>query len=49
MAFAKLKALVRKAAARTYDELWAAIGRACDLFAQEERFNHFQAAGYTTD
>ena len=26
MAFAKLKALIRKAAARTYEDLWKAVG-----------------------
>ena len=31
MAFSKLKTLIRKAAARTYDELWAAVGHVCDL------------------
>ena len=31
MAFAKLKALLRKAAARTYDDLWKAVGSACDF------------------
>ena len=49
MAFSKLKALIRKAAARTYDELWAAVGNVCDLFTEEECFNYFQAAGYRTD
>jgi transposase len=32
MAVSKLKALIRKAAARTHDQLWAAVGRVCDLF-----------------
>jgi transposase len=49
MAFSKLKALIRKAAARTYDEPWAAVGRVCDLFTEEECFNYCQAAGYRTD
>ena len=49
MAFSKLKALIRKAAARTYDELWNAIGHVCDLFTDEECFNFFKAAGYGTD
>ena len=31
-AFAKLKALLRKAAERTVDGLWDAIGRLLDLF-----------------
>jgi len=36
MAFAKLKALIRKAAARTYDALWKAVGNVCDLFLPTE-------------
>jgi hypothetical protein len=36
MASAKLKALIRPAAARTYDELWQAVGHVCDLFTEEE-------------
>lgn len=46
MAFAKLKALIRKAAARSYDELWQAVGTVCDLFSSEECENFFTAAGY---
>ena len=49
MAFAKLKALIRKAAARTYDQLWAAVGQVCDLFSDEECYNYFKAAGYEAD
>lgn len=49
MAFSKLKALIRKAAARTYDDLWAAVGKVCDLFSEDECFNYFHAAGYRTD
>ena len=49
MAFSKLKALIRKAAARTYDELWRAVGHVCDLFSDEECYNFFKAAGYRTD
>ena len=49
MAFAKLKALIRKAAARSYDELWKAAGAACKLFTGEECENFFQAAGYGTN
>ena len=44
MAFSKLKALIRKAAARTYDDLWQAVGRVCDLFSEEECYNFFRAA-----
>ena len=39
MAFAKLKALLRKAAARTYEELWKAVGTVCDLFTEDECLN----------
>lgn len=46
MAFSKLKALIRKAAARSYDALWKAAGSVCDLFSDEECFNFFKAAGY---
>lgn len=46
MAFAKLKALIRRAAARTYDDLWRAVGHVCDLFTDEECYNFFKAAGY---
>lgn len=45
-AFAKLKAFLRKAAERTVDGLWAAIGRAIDLFSPDECMNSFKAAGY---
>jgi len=46
MAFAKLKALLRKAAARTVDELWQAIAEALEAFTIEECRNYFTAAGY---
>ncbi len=49
MAFSKLKALIRKAAARTYQELWKAVGHVCNLFTDEECYNFFKAAGYRTD
>ena len=49
MAFAKLKALIRRAAARTYDDLWHAVGHVCDLFTDEECYNFFKAAGYEAD
>ena len=45
-AFAKLKALLRKAAERTVDALWAAIGPMVDLFTPAECRNYFAAAGY---
>jgi transposase len=49
MAIAKLKALIRKAAARSYDALWKAVGAVCDLFSDEECYNYFKAAGYEAD
>jgi transposase len=45
-AFAKLKALLRRAAERTIDGLWAAIGRLIDTFTPSECANYFTAAGY---
>jgi hypothetical protein len=45
-AFAKFKALLRKAAKRTVASLWDAIGRSLDLFTPEECRNSFAAAGY---
>lgn len=49
MAFAKLKALIRRAAARTYDDLWRAVRHLCDLLTDEECSNFFKAAGYETN
>ena len=46
MAFAKLKALLRKAAERTVDGLWNAIGRLVDVFTPQECANYFAAAGW---
>jgi transposase len=45
-AFAKLKAFLRKAAARTIEDLWAAIGEAIPQFKPRECANYFEAAGY---
>jgi transposase len=44
-AFAKLKALLRKAAERTVDGLWAAIAKLIDAFTPAECRNYFAAAG----
>lgn len=46
MAFAKLKALLRKAAERTVDRLWAVVGDLLDAFTPAECANYFAAAGY---
>ena len=48
-AFAKLKAHLRKAAARTVDGLWHAIGQIIDTFTRNECENFFAAAGYDPD
>ena len=45
-AFAKLKALLRKAAERTVEGLWTAIGKLIDLVTPQECQNIFAAAGY---
>jgi transposase len=49
MAFSKLKALLRKAAARTVDDLWDAIANCLDAFTPTECTNYFAAAGYDYD
>jgi transposase len=45
-AFSKLKAILRKAAARSITELWNTIGSAIDQFTPAECANYFTAAGY---
>jgi transposase len=45
-AFSKLKAHLRKAAARTRDELWRAIGDILNAFPTEHCANFFANAGY---
>jgi transposase len=49
MAFSKLKALLRSAAARTVSDLWQAIRQAFTRFSSEECRNYFTAAGYEDD
>ena len=46
MAFSKMKSHLRKAAERTVDGLWNAIGRIVDMFTPRECANYFIAAGY---
>ena len=46
LAFAKLKALLRKAGQRTVEGLWSAIGDISDTFTPTECANYFAAAGY---
>jgi transposase len=47
--FAKLKALLRKAAARTRDALWDTIGRLLDAFSPVECRNYLENSGYAFD
>ena len=46
LAFAKLKARLRKAAERTVDGLWNAIGQISQSFSPPECKNYFNATGY---
>jgi transposase len=48
-AFAKPKALLRKAAKRTVEGLWAAIGELLPAFKPPECQSYFAAAGYDAD
>lgn len=48
-AFAKLKSILRKAAARTIDDLWDVIGSSLPTFTMQECANYFTAAGYEPD
>jgi transposase len=48
MAFSKLKAYLRKAAARTFDTLFEALHDICNLFKPAECSNYFKAAGYAS-
>lgn len=47
--FAKLKTLLRKAAARTRDTLWNTIGDLLNAFSPAECRNYLKAAGYASD
>ena len=49
MAFFKFKALRRRAAERTVEGLWAAIGRILVTCASQECRNYFAAAKYDSD
>ena len=46
--FAKLKHLLRKAAARTKQAVWQTIGTLLDSFSPEECANYFQNSGYAS-
>jgi transposase len=47
-AFSKLKALLRRAAERTVEGLWALLGRVLDEFRPEECRHYFRSGGYAT-
>lgn len=46
MAFSKLKAFLKKAAARTKEDLWEAVRQGIDAITPPECENFFAAAGY---
>ena len=46
LAFAKLKAFLRKTAARTIPDLWDAVAKAIDTFNPDECVGYFTHAGY---
>ncbi len=46
-AFAKMKALLRRASERTRDALWSAVGRVLDLYTPQECRKLFKNAGYS--
>ncbi len=48
-AFAKLKAGLRKAGARTRDALWTTIGRLLDTFSPDECRNYLANSGYASE
>ena len=49
MAFAKLKAHLRRIGARTIDALWRAVGDICALYSSQECWNYLREAGYAPD
>ena len=48
MAFAKLKAHLRRIGARTFTDMVDAIAQVCDLYSPQECWNSFKAAGYVS-
>jgi transposase len=46
-AFAKLKALLRRAQQRTVEGLWSFLGESVDAFGAEECRNYFRHSGYS--
>jgi len=48
-AFARLKAMLRRAGERTVSGLWSLIGRLVNLFQPQECANYFSSCGYDPD
>ncbi|GAA0675522.1 transposase [Sphingomonas insulae] len=48
-AFARLKAMLRKAGERTVSGLWSLIGKLVDLFQPQECANYVSSCGYDPD
>ncbi len=49
MAFSKLKTLLRKMAARSFNTISDALGQICDLYTANQCRNYFKAEGYEVD
>lgn len=47
-AFSKLKAHLRRIGARTFDQMFSALAKICDLFSQQECWAYFCEAGYVS-
>jgi transposase len=47
--FSKLKALLRNAAKRTVEALWAETGRVLDMFTPRECSDYFASCGYVNE
>jgi len=48
MAFAKLKARLRRIGATTFTDVFHPIGEICEMFDPDECWNHFKAHGYVS-
>jgi len=48
-AFARLQAMLRKAAERPVSGLWDLIGKLVDIFQPDECANYFSSCGYDAD
>ncbi len=49
MAFAKLKAHLRRLEARRFERVIEALGSLCNMFTPAECENYFRTAGYAPD